>query len=342
MLAQVGGLVGLWYGMPLVVVACMIAAVLLYSTRYIAIVATITIALSVGISVYSLHHLYRQVDAWHELIGSSVKVCAQVNELIPFSTKAGYRYKLLLTIKSVNASSACAGTMATVWLRSFPSCRVDDRISCYLPITKVNREWLRDGTIITAFMHRLPLEVIHRPLFSWRQHCSLARYQLLKALQQHLSPSIAYLNGVLFVGAASAPARCSQQVKELFARWGISHYLARSGLHVALICMLWYWMLTMIGCPLRWRYGAMLGVLAIFALLTYPSISFWRAGVFLAVRHAAAVAGWHMTSLTALALTVTILLMLFPAALFAVDFQLTVGLALIVLLASRAVSQLSD
>lgn len=337
---QAMGLVAVWCGMPWYGLS--IAFVPLYAhvrTSNYRIMIMLYAALSLG-SAYIFQQDIIALRAWKSIQQTAVLVRAQVEEIVPCATKSGYQFKVYLKLLDAPLVERAVGRSIVVFVRSFPRCQVADEITTYVSVGTLKDELPRYGAVATFFMQRLPIVSYTKPLFSWKRQISILRYQLMRSMQQKLSKPVAYLVAILFTGACSASSSTMTEVRSYCSRWGVSHYLARSGLHVALLCCMWYYLLTLCGCPLVWRYACMLAALAVFALLTYPSVSFWRAGIFLAVRQASLLAGYHMTSRTAIVVTVIILLCVSPAALFAADFQLTVGLAVMVLLTSSSLQKL--
>jgi predicted membrane metal-binding protein len=336
LIVQVVALIAVSYGLPwYFLIICFISIISLArslsSRLFMAINALIIIS-----SAFVLQGDMLALRAWKELSHTSVLVHARVEEIAPCATKSGYQFKVFLKVIDAPLAAASVGKSIVVFVRSFPACQVADDIKTYITVGALKDTLPRYGAVATFFMQRLPIQSCAKTIFSWKRQLSMMRYQLMRSMQHNLSKPVAYLVAILFTGACGASPAVMTEVRSLCSRWGISHYLARSGLHVALLCLMWYWVLTFFGCPLLWRYACMLGALGVFALLTYPSVSFWRAGIFLAVRQASLLAGYHMTSRTAILVTVITLLLLWPAALFAVDFQLTVGLAVMVMVASSS------
>jgi len=62
-----------------------------------------------------------------------------------------------------------------------------------------------------------------------------------------------------------------------YVKWGLAHYLARSGLHISLLMGIWSTILRFVPLPQWCRALFLTGALSVYSLLSWPSISFNRA-----------------------------------------------------------------
>ncbi|MCK4499149.1 ComEC/Rec2 family competence protein [Candidatus Babeliales bacterium] len=144
-------------------------------------------------------------------------------------------------------------------------------------------------------------------------------------MQKKLSPSTYNLFASIFLGKKTIAV--GSKLREFFAYWGLSHYLARSGLHVALFTSIWIMLLSIATLPIALRYLIIALLVFMYGALSWTSISFLRAHwVFLLF--ALGKATTHQTRTPHLLTIVAITLLLYsPFQLFSLDFQLSFVLA---------------
>jgi ComEC/Rec2-related protein len=163
--------------------------------------------------------------------------------------------------------------------------------------------------------------VTDHPTWSWRRTQDQWRNDISNQCQQILSPSTYTLFALLFLGKSE-----QTDLYETFAWWGISHHLARSGLHLVLFLMLLRTTLCLI--PGRYEYKTiLLMVLAtMYGILSWSSISFLRAYCG-CVAYCMYDLLWIPTSALHVVCLVTLAVLIYqPAQLFFLDFQLSFGL----------------
>jgi len=158
------------------------------------------------------------------------------------------------------------------------------------------------------------------------------RIQLLKSLKKYMDPSTATLFSSLFLGYKKKESLKQQEalskLNKDFKGWGANHYIARSGLHVAVVTMTWELLLYLAPIPWYARQIILIVLGFIYALLSWPSLSFTRSFVsFIMIKFfLTAKRSCHF-----LHLLFTILLTLTwfkPILIFFLDFQLTFGLTI--------------
>lgn len=226
------------------------------------------------------------------------------------------------------------------YLYSTPSCNIGEAV-CARRIqlcsdkkspAHLRAHQVRNGVVGSFFAPYLSYYSLrHTPtVFSWGAWCARKRSALLKSLQGSLpDDSFTYL-GALFFGnknSASFP-----RVRRLFNRWGITHYLARSGLHIALIIMLWSLFLGMLPLSLTSK-TVLLGLLiTCYSALSWASISFWRA-LWLWLFYTAAFFARRLPQPLYLLSALTLgIVLIHPANALCLDFQLSFFLTMTLML----------
>lgn len=158
---------------------------------------------------------------------------------------------------------------------------------------------------------------------------SYIRTHIVQSLSTRLSPGSMSLFNVLFLGCKSL---FDPFMQELFCTWGLSHVLARSGLHLSLLA----WLLAQPSRFLIMPYPAqqliIFLLLGLFMFFTPGTNSIHRSFVMTTIQFLAIIAGRVTSNLHILLFTALIMLFINPAILFALDFQLTFLLTFCVIL----------
>lgn len=103
-----------------------------------------------------------------------------------------------------------------------------------------------------------------------------ARNSIMFRISHKLLPLTNTLFTWLFLGL-STQDEDTHCLKEQCKSWGISHYLARSGLHVGMMLVVWQILFAYVPLPLLLKELLLLLILLLTTFLSWPSISFSRA-----------------------------------------------------------------
>lgn len=158
-------------------------------------------------------------------------------------------------------------------------------------------------------------------------HFYTRRFALLTWSKNLFSSSTYALFSSLFLGYKwNEPIEKNRETFSPFKFWGISHYIARSGLHLAILIMLWHVILSYM--PFAWHSKQWILIISslFYFTCTWSSTSFLRALIsfiigrlFVCVKETAHFI--HIIALTALCM-----LLYNPTLLFFLDFQLSFGM----------------
>jgi len=167
----------------------------------------------------------------------------------------------------------------------------------------------------------LKIDVISADTTSW---INTIKSRINDAQKNNLSKATQSMVGSIFLGQSEF---LTTNTRSLFEVWGISHYLARSGLHLILMASLLIWLLQLCNFPLNFIRFFTLVLTILYHLISTPSISFFRAlsmnlliaGAFFLGETAAIL---HLFSFVTLA---TILSN--PFVVYGLDFQLSFGIS---------------
>lgn len=185
------------------------------------------------------------------------------------------------------------------------------------------------GTVFAPFLsHRILCPwSIQTLLFGWRTQ---QRNAVFQSLRSQLSSDVLTFVGALFFGNKNHPDYAT--VRRSFTAWGLSHYLARSGLHIALIIMFLSFFCCSLACPYWLSFALISLFLWWYWLLSWSSISFIRA-LALWLLYAGGIAlhrrphSFYLLSLTTLGT-----LLFEPYNGFCIDFQLSFFLTAVLIL----------
>ncbi len=178
----------------------------------------------------------------------------------------------------------------------------------------------------TLFIHKPAYVFIRRPHWSLERSLFYLRNHTLERLKKRLSPRTYQLFNSIFLGNKHTQKRLTEKNKEHFNTWGVSHYLARSGLHMIIFIVIWQFLFMMIPC--NWIVKELFLILlsCIYLCLSWTSISFNRA--FLTFIFYKFLLLFRIQTQFFHLLTVICFLILFynPLHIFFLDFQLSFGL----------------
>lgn len=161
-----------------------------------------------------------------------------------------------------------------------------------------------------------------------RCYFSQLRYTLVEHLKSKMRPGIFSLFSSLFLGISPTHDNEFEALKNNFNQWGIAHFLARSGLHVLVMLLVWQWLLKLIPISLHSKTIILLLIIFLCTLLTWSSVSFSRAVITYGIGSFLCLSEMQKNALQIIALTCFIILAQNPLHLFFLNFQLSFGLAL--------------
>lgn len=164
----------------------------------------------------------------------------------------------------------------------------------------------------------------------------ITRTHVQEKIQSLLSPEAYQLFTTIFLGA-SPKTMFSQRVA--YMSWGISHYLARSGLHLVLLAGIIYWCMMILPLSLYIKRGITACFILIYSLLSTPSISFVRACIMLGCHISCFFIHIPAHTMHILSLTTLAILAYNPVYLFCLDFQLSFFLTYALILCTRPIHE---
>lgn len=188
---------------------------------------------------------------------------------------------------------------------------------------------IRENIWAIAHQKWLSYTTIKKPSLFMQQIdelCSLP----LRATNHTLSQLTHSLYLSIFCGK-KIKSQTTTKMKELFQYWGISHHLARSGLHLVILISLLLFLLSFIPCSNFRKQWLVIIMLFIYYAMTYSSVAFMRA-FYMYIFYTLCKQLYIPSNPTHILLITTLLILsLNPHHLFFLDFQLSFSITLLIL-----------
>jgi ComEC/Rec2-related protein len=190
-----------------------------------------------------------------------------------------------------------------------------------------NTYLIKEGIAATLFIPRIEYELIHRPTHSIARTFHSFKHTLFARLEEKIPDSTFPLFAALFLGNKTVSKNAHEEYpKDDFQIWGISHHLARSGLHMVIFIMLWELILSMLSCSFALKQCVLLCFACIYCVLSWSSVSFIRAFTTFLLYRVCVAFNVPINPLHILTIVCASVLAYNPMQLFFLDFQLSFGL----------------
>ena len=185
---------------------------------------------------------------------------------------------------------------------------------------------MREQIRATVFTPHLNYTVIDNPSWSFKRWVYEKKQAILQSCEQQLSPQSFLFFSSLFLGNRLYVKNKLEDINEQFKHWGIFHFLARSGLHLALFVIMWQAIFRYIPIPLILKTITIIALSVIYALFSWSSIPFTRSLLLFLFNKSCLITKVSYNLLHYLTLTCFCFLLYCPLYLFFLDFQLTFGI----------------
>ncbi|HZW60826.1 MAG TPA: ComEC/Rec2 family competence protein [Candidatus Babeliales bacterium] len=186
---------------------------------------------------------------------------------------------------------------------------------------------IKEGIAATLFLTELNYIPISRPKYSFNRWLFYTKQGVLDRLSNKTSPQTLQLFASIFLGNKStAPKKLTEELKDHFNTWGVTHYLARSGLHMVIFVIIWQLLLSILPIPWIIKESIMLLLGLIYCAFSWTSVSFTRALLTFIFHKVCTLIGLHTNFLHLLTIVCFLVLLHNPMQLFFLDFQLSFGL----------------
>ncbi len=255
-----------------------------------------------------------------------------------FSSNNTSPYKTLFFIKNFYYKNIKhkANFSVYIYTKEKNKCWVDDEIICGpIDIKKPTNEQLlylgKEGVAASIFCSKLDFKILNHPKKSWRNWIFWQRELLQIKLRKKMDAATFSLFSSVFMGNKNSVAKKLDLYKNNFKLWGISHHLARSGLHLIIFIWIWHFMLNFLPLPFLYKHIFIFFITLIYTLFSWTSVSFLRAIIMYIFYKCALFSGHKIRALHILLITCLFLLFYNPLYLFGLDFQLSFLLSFLLL-----------
>lgn len=217
-------------------------------------------------------------------------------------------------------------------------------IRCKKPTNQSFRLYqIKEQIAATIFENNLCYTINNHPAWSLRRLLWNQKKRLLDGISTKLSPQGFQFFTSLFLGNRMCVKNSLETTNEQFKIWGISHFLARSGLHLALFILIWQAIFCFIPLPLFYKQIIITLLSSIYFILTWTSAPFTRSFAQFILHKWCFFTKTPFHLLHYLTIVTFCFLLYCPLYLFFLDFQLsfalTYALAWLSQLSSRHTSQ---
>lgn len=225
-----------------------------------------------------------------------------------------YHKNMLLYYK--NNKNIAVGDMVTFY-----------NICCKKPSNESFQHYQIKEQIVATIFNDNPTYIINNhPSWSLRHWIWQQKKRLLESLAHKLSPQGFQFFSSLFLGNRTCIKSSLDEINEQFKTWGISHFLARSGLHLALFIFIWQAIFRVIPFPLMIKQIIIALLSFIYFVLTWTSTPFTRSFALFMLNKTCFITHNHFHLLHYLTLIFFTFLLYCPLYLFFLDFQLSFAL----------------
>ena len=218
---------------------------------------------------------------------------------------------------------------STVWFKPYQKILIKNIILKHPCATSYQEYLIRENIWAVAHQNKFGYTTIAKPSQFAQQINILCSLPLL-ATKHAFSELTKTLYLSIFCGKKIKSATTTQ-MKKIFQCWGISHHLARSGLHLVILISLLLLLFSCIPCSSSKKQILILGLLFIYYATTYSSVAFMRAFYMYIFYVICKQLHLPSNSVHILLITALLILSLNPHHLFFLDFQLSFSITLLIL-----------
>ncbi len=163
------------------------------------------------------------------------------------------------------------------------------------------------------------------------------RFQMLRHIEKSFPPSLIAETQALLIGSQE---QVEVDLNRAYQKLGITHLFAISGLHVALISMLFFEALLRLRIRKELATLLLIIILPAYALIAGGAPSVWRAVLVVEVVMLARYLKWRLGALDALSICFIVFVLWEPGAFYQIGFQLSYLATLSLILSSRLLASM--
>ena len=283
-------------------------------------------AFSYGAASYQ-YQMKQREKFWNAASGLTLDIEATIVSINELQHK---RFQQSMIVKTT--SKPIEGKQIQIYTTNNNNVEPDDQVVLHgITLKKPrNKEFslhlIREGCFATIFTTKNNFQVIKNSNSSLRRTIHKLRSAIQNKLKSKLNPQAFAFFSRIFMGNKQERTADWDDLKQGCQVWGISHYLARSGLHLIAFILLWELLLQLIPLGFIPRHILMLLLSVVYFLLSYSGISFTRSFVVSVLYRACAILNlqgdlFHLLTIAGLSI-----LLLNPVQILFLDFQMSFAL----------------
>ena len=185
---------------------------------------------------------------------------------------------------------------------------------------------IRENVNATIFTDFFNYELLNKKPPTFLQKLNSYKQSIFERLKEKINNKIFFIFSSIFLGKKIANKKLSDKYKNSFKLWGLSHYLARSGLHLIIVILLLEILCSLLPIPFFIKQLILLCFGIGYSCLTWISVSFSRALSSFVLYKICLISNLSVSFLNILCLVSLITLLCNPILLFFLDFQLSFGI----------------
>jgi hypothetical protein len=277
---------------------------------------------------------YYYAQAAQQLCNKKISIRGEVLQI---NSSKSAKATMIVAIDSVNAKKQPVLHVQLMGSGDI-TCEIGDTIAIddlffTPPSTESYAQYLKkEGIVATARVYeQQKFTVIARPatLCTWIEQ---RRAKLIERLAIILSPQTLSLVNPIFFGYKAEKTAHTDLLREQFQWWGISHYLARSGLHLVMFIFIIQFFCAYIPISINTKRFIVACCIGFYSIFSFMNISFARSLLMILLYFCCSWSRIPQHALHTIATVCILILLHNPQQLFALDFQLSFILTLALIL----------
>ncbi len=184
---------------------------------------------------------------------------------------------------------------------------------------------IKENLLASVFFYKNKnIKILRTPKFSFKRLIWNIQVNTYQRLQQKMHPTVFTYFSLMFLG--NTHHKNIDSMRNTFNYWGLSHYLARSGLHIVLFILIWTIFLQLIPISIRFKRSLLIIICITYKLFSWTSLPFTRAFYAFILTEIGKIFNLQTNFLHLLCIVCMTILLFNPMQLFFLDFQLTFAL----------------
>lgn len=258
-----------------------------------------------------------------------------------------FRKKIILKIEELHEQ--CTGLThkedkhIQIYTNSYKNIQIDNKLKIKdLFFKSLNNYFymnylIKENIAASLFESKLSSEFISRKAFSFSRWLHKVKNYIFIEIKSKTKPESFALFSSIFLGnTKNCDQKAMNEYRDLFQLWGLSHYLARAGLHMLIIIFLWSTLTSILRINFHLQQSILLTLIIIYYFLSWASIPFLRSLSMFILYKVCVLLNLQINSLHLLNIACFLMLALSPFQLFSLDFQLSFGLTYALILLSNS------